>query len=162
MGDGRDAKVSFGAALLRSVFLAHRLRKIWEGQKMVGILLPPSVPGTLVNHAAMLLGKVPVNLNYTVSEEILASCIRQCDIKTVVTSRMVLEKLKLKLSCEVVLLEDVAASPSAGEKLAAAFFAFLAPDLIKAAFDGTLPDGCGVVTMTELSMRWETQLKQFI
>ena len=34
---------------------------------MVGILLPPSVPGALVNYAALLMGKVPVNLNYTVS-----------------------------------------------------------------------------------------------
>ncbi len=45
---------------------------------MVGMLLPPSVPGALVNFAALLMGKVPVNLNYTVSEATLASCIRQC------------------------------------------------------------------------------------
>jgi acyl-[acyl-carrier-protein]-phospholipid O-acyltransferase / long-chain-fatty-acid--[acyl-carrier-protein] ligase len=64
---------------------------------MVGLLLPPSVPGALVNFAAMLLGKVPVNLNYTVSEQTLASCIRQCDIKTVVTSKAFLEKVKLKV-----------------------------------------------------------------
>jgi acyl-[acyl-carrier-protein]-phospholipid O-acyltransferase/long-chain-fatty-acid--[acyl-carrier-protein] ligase len=38
---------------------------------MVGLLLPPSVPGALVNFAALLMGKVPVNLNYTVSEETL-------------------------------------------------------------------------------------------
>ena len=63
--------------MVRAVFLARRLRKIWAGQKMVGLLLPPSVPGALVNHAALLLGKVPVNLNYTLSEETLASCIRQ-------------------------------------------------------------------------------------
>ena len=67
MADAQNARVNFGAALVRSVFLARRLRKIWSGQKMVGLLLPPSVPGALVNYAAMLLGKVPVNLNYTVS-----------------------------------------------------------------------------------------------
>ena len=43
------------------------------------------------------MGKVPVNLNYTVSEETLASCIRQCGIKTVLTSRAFLEKVKLKV-----------------------------------------------------------------
>ena len=102
MADAQNARVSFGAALVRSVFLARRLRKIWSGQKMVGLLLPPSVPGALVNHAAMLLGKVPVNLNYTVSEETLASCIRQCDLKTVVTSKVFLDKLKLKLPCETI------------------------------------------------------------
>jgi acyl-[acyl-carrier-protein]-phospholipid O-acyltransferase/long-chain-fatty-acid--[acyl-carrier-protein] ligase len=68
------------------------------------------VPGALVNHAALLLGKVPVNLNYTVSAETLASCIRQCDIKTVVTSKTFLEKVKLTVPCEMVMLEDVVRS----------------------------------------------------
>ena len=67
MADAQNPRVSFGAALVRSIFLARRLRKIWPGQTMAGVLLPPSVPGALVNHAALLLGKVPVNLNYTVS-----------------------------------------------------------------------------------------------
>jgi acyl-[acyl-carrier-protein]-phospholipid O-acyltransferase/long-chain-fatty-acid--[acyl-carrier-protein] ligase len=107
MADAQSAKVSFGPALVRTVLLARRLKEIWRGQKMVGLLLPPSVPGALVNWAAMLCGKVPVNLNYTVSEQTLVSCIRQCGIKTVVTSRVFLEKVKLKLECETVFLEDV-------------------------------------------------------
>ena len=93
---------------------------IWAGQEMVGLLLPPSVPGALVNFAALLLGKVPVNLNYTVSEETLASCIRQCDIKTVVTSKAFLEKVKLTVPCETVLLEECGGhGRRSGEKLAA-------------------------------------------
>ena len=96
--------MSFGSALMRTVFLARRLRKVWAGQEMVGLLLPPSVPGALVNFAALLMGKVPVNLNYTVSEETLASCIRQCGIKTVLTSRAFLDKVKLKVPGETVLL----------------------------------------------------------
>jgi acyl-[acyl-carrier-protein]-phospholipid O-acyltransferase / long-chain-fatty-acid--[acyl-carrier-protein] ligase len=128
MADAQNEKVIFGSALVRAVFLARRLRKIWTGQKMVGLLLPPSVPGALVNHAALLLGKVPVNLNYTVSGETLASCIRQCDIKTVVTSKAFLEKTKLTAPCETVMLEDVAAMPGIGEKLAAALIAWLVPD----------------------------------
>ena len=107
MADAQNEKVTFGSALVRAVFLARRLRKIWAGQKMVGLLLPPSVPGALVNHAALLLGKVPVNLNYTLSEEMLASCIRQCDIKTVVTSRAFLERVKLTVPCETVMLEEI-------------------------------------------------------
>ena len=59
---------------------------------MVGILLPPSVGGALVNYAALLMGKVPVNLNYTANDEVLASCARQCDLKTVVTSKAFLDK----------------------------------------------------------------------
>jgi acyl-[acyl-carrier-protein]-phospholipid O-acyltransferase/long-chain-fatty-acid--[acyl-carrier-protein] ligase len=128
MADAQHVRVTFGSALVRAIFLARRLRKIWAGQKMVGLLLPPSVPGALVNHAALLLGKGPVNLNYTVSGETLASCIRQCDIKTVVTSKAFLEKVKLTVLCKTVMLEDMAATPGFGEKLAAALIAWLVPD----------------------------------
>ncbi|MCC6822595.1 MAG: AMP-binding protein, partial [Verrucomicrobia subdivision 3 bacterium] len=123
--------LSFGGALVRTVLLARRLRKVWSGQKMVGLLLPPSVPGALVNFAALLSGKVPVNLNYTLAEDALASCVKQCEIKTVLTSRAFLEKVKLKVPGEVVYLEDVvgsrtttddpltpALSPTDGERVA--------------------------------------------
>jgi len=128
MADAQNARVSFGAALVRSIFLARRLKRVWAGDRMVGLLLPPSVPGALVNHAALLLGKVPVNLNYTLSAEALAACVKQCDLKTVVTSKALLDRLKLKLPCEIILLEDAAAKPGLGEKLAAALIAWLAPD----------------------------------
>jgi acyl-[acyl-carrier-protein]-phospholipid O-acyltransferase/long-chain-fatty-acid--[acyl-carrier-protein] ligase len=65
MADSQSPKVSFGSALVKAIFLARRLKMVWAAQKTVGLLLPPSVPGALVNFAAMLLGKVPVNLNYT-------------------------------------------------------------------------------------------------
>ncbi|HMP83640.1 MAG TPA: MFS transporter, partial [Verrucomicrobiota bacterium] len=107
MVDPQSARINFIGALTRAIVLARRLRPVWRDQEMVGLLLPPSVPGALANHAAMLLGKVPVNLNYTVSEQTLASCIQQCDIKTVLTSRAFLEKVKLKVDCKTVFIEDV-------------------------------------------------------
>src|ERR1039458_5635523 len=127
MADATSPNVTFSAALTRTVYLARRLRKVWAGQQMVGLLLPPSVPGALVNFAALLMGKVPVNLNYTVSEETLASCIRQCGIKTVLTSQRFLDKVKLKVPGQVVFLEEVAANPGAGEKLCALLSAWLLP-----------------------------------
>ena len=87
---------AFGGALTRTVFLARRLGPVWRDQKMVGILLPPSVPGALVNLAALLMGKVPVNLNYTASNEVLASCAKQCELKTVITSRAFLERVHIE------------------------------------------------------------------
>ena len=83
---------------------------------MVGIFLPPSVPGALVNYAALLCGKVPVNLNYTLSEAALASCAKQCDLKTVITSRLFLEKVKLTVPCETIYLEDLAAVQTAADQ----------------------------------------------
>ncbi len=122
MADQRTPKLTCGGALLKTLFLVGRLRPVWRGQDKVGILLPPSVPGALVNYAALLLGKVPVNLNYTANDEVLASCARQCELKTVITSKALLEKVKVKVPGEVILLEDLAANPRFTEKLRALLF----------------------------------------
>ncbi len=127
MGDARVPKVSFGAALAKTIFIARRLRPHWAGQKMVGIFLPPSVGGALVNFAALVAGRVPVNLNYTFSEELLASCARQCELQTIVTSKAFLDKVNKALPGRVLLLEEVLAGPRLGEKLGALALALLAP-----------------------------------
>ena len=116
-----------GASLTRALFLARRLEKEWEGQDMIGILLPPSLAGALVNFAAMFCGKIPVNLNYTLSSEGIASCARQCSIQTVITSKVFLERMKIDITAKVILLEDAAAKPGLGERLRAVFGAFLLP-----------------------------------
>jgi len=127
MADGQRPKLNWFSALVGALVLAQRLRKQWHGQEMVGILLPPSVPGALVNFAAMLLGKAPVNLNYTVSNETLASCAQQCNLKTVVTARVFLEKVKIQPPGEAIFIEDVAKDAGFGERVAAALAASLLP-----------------------------------
>ena len=64
--------------------------------------------------AAFLAGKVPVNLNSTLSAEVLASCAKQCKLQTIVTSKTFLERLKVTLPCPTLLLEEVAAKPKLG------------------------------------------------
>ena len=136
MADGRTPKLTFGESLIKTVFLARRLRSRWNGQKMVGILLPPSIPGALVNWAALLLGKVPINLNYTTSHESLASCAKQCELKTVVTSKLFLEKVHVQPPGEIVYVEDLAENPRLGEKLAALLAARLFPARLLELFVG--------------------------
>lgn len=127
MADGRTPKLTFGESLVKTIFLARRLRPHWREQKMVGILLPPSIPGALVNWAALLLGQVPVNLNYTSSNESIASCAKQCELKTVVTSRQFLEKVPLQIPGEIIYAEDLALEPKFGEKIVALLIAKLLP-----------------------------------
>ncbi len=127
MADAQIRKIRLGAVLTGTIFFARRLRKVWSGQKLVGLLLPPSVPGALVNFAALLIGKVPVNLNYTVANETLASCVRQCEIQTVVTAKAFLDKVKLSIPCQTVLLEELAAKPTLGEKFTALAMSWVLP-----------------------------------
>jgi acyl-[acyl-carrier-protein]-phospholipid O-acyltransferase / long-chain-fatty-acid--[acyl-carrier-protein] ligase len=125
MGDKRRPRMKWGGALLASILLARRLQKVWAGQQMVGILLPPSVPGALVNFAATLSGKIPVNLNYTASNETLASCAAQCRLETVITTKLLLEKIPLEVPGKTIFLEEAAASPTGGEKIVALLLWFL-------------------------------------
>jgi acyl-[acyl-carrier-protein]-phospholipid O-acyltransferase / long-chain-fatty-acid--[acyl-carrier-protein] ligase len=127
MADGQTPRLKFFAVLARTVFLARRLRAHWHGQEMVGILLPPSIPGALVNLAAMLMGKVPVNLNYTASNETLASCAKQCQLKTVISARAFLERVKVQPPAEAIFLEDLAQDPQFSERVTAAAGAALLP-----------------------------------
>ena len=119
MGDKRRPKMKWGGVLLSSIFLARRLRATWKGQEMVGILLPPSVPGALVNFAATLSGKIPVNLNYTASSESLASSAAQCKLETVITTRQLLDRIPLQVPGKTILLEEIAAGHGFGERLVA-------------------------------------------
>src|SRR5437016_9761999 len=127
MADGQTPRLNFFAVLARTLFLARRLRKHWQGQRMVGIFLPPSIPGALVNLAALLMGKVPVNLNYTVSNETLASCAKQCELKSIISARAFLERVHVELPMEPVLLEDLAKAPKLSERVAAALATVLLP-----------------------------------
>ncbi len=128
IGDARVPKTRFGGMLVKSIYVARRLRSIWKDQEMVGILLPPSVGGTLVNIAATLLGKVTVNLNYTASNETISSCGRQCNLQTVITSKAFVERFpKMEIPGKAIFLEDALAQPQISEKLAALFFAWLLP-----------------------------------
>jgi acyl-[acyl-carrier-protein]-phospholipid O-acyltransferase/long-chain-fatty-acid--[acyl-carrier-protein] ligase len=131
LGDKRRPRMNWASALLTSIFLARRLRKVWANQEMVGILLPPSVPGALVNYAATLSGKIPVNLNYTASNETLASCAQQCNIKTVVTTKLLLEKIPLEVPGKQILLEETAAKPHFAERMAALLLWFLPSKLLE-------------------------------
>jgi acyl-[acyl-carrier-protein]-phospholipid O-acyltransferase / long-chain-fatty-acid--[acyl-carrier-protein] ligase len=125
IADKRRPKMKWGGVLLSSIFLARRLRDTGRGQEMVGILLPPSVPGALVNFAATLSGKIPVNLNYTASSESLASCATQCKLETVITTKQLLDRIPLQVPGKTILLEEVAAGHGFGERLVALLLWFL-------------------------------------
>jgi acyl-[acyl-carrier-protein]-phospholipid O-acyltransferase/long-chain-fatty-acid--[acyl-carrier-protein] ligase len=128
MADARMPGISFGSMLMKTIYVARRLRPHWKDQPMVGILLPPSCGGALTNQAATLLGLLPVNLNYTASNQVIASCARQCNLQTVVTSKAFLEKMpKIEVPGRMLLLEDVLAAPKTMEKIVALLIAWLLP-----------------------------------
>jgi acyl-[acyl-carrier-protein]-phospholipid O-acyltransferase/long-chain-fatty-acid--[acyl-carrier-protein] ligase len=92
MDDTTGRELTWGHSLAGAVALSRLLRRRTEGQPAVGILLPPSVGGALVNLALTLLRKTTVNLNFTVSPEAFRSALEQARLQTIVTSRAFVEK----------------------------------------------------------------------
>lgn len=83
--------------VLTSVLMFSKaLDNILKGQKNIGVLLPSSIGVSVVNLALFALGKIPINLNYTLSPEAMQSAIDQGHIKTVITSDKFLDKLEQK------------------------------------------------------------------
>jgi len=128
MADGKAPKVTFGAALAKTIYIARRLRSQIGERQMIGLLLPPSVGGALTNYALMMLRRIPVNLNYTASSEVIASCASQCDVDVVITSKAFVKRFpKLEIPGRTLFLEDALQTPRISEKLFSLALTWLAP-----------------------------------
>ena len=128
MDDTSGRALTWGHALAGALALAGVLRRRTEGQEAVGILLPPSVGGALTNIALTLLRKVTVNLNFTASAEAFRSSIQQANLRTIITSRLFLEKFpQFRELPGLVLIEDLRDSISRGAQLRAHTMGRFAP-----------------------------------
>lgn len=117
IADGTTPMLTFGQTLMRTIIFARLLRRRIGPAAYVGIFLPPSVATALTNFALSAISRIPVNLNYTVGEEVLNSCIEQCEIKQVITSRRFLDKIKLKPNAELIILEELRNEVEKADKL---------------------------------------------
>ena len=75
---------------------AKKIKEISKNEHNIGIILPASAGGAIVNLATLSLGKTVVNLNYTSNHVALAHAINLADINSIYTSRQFITKLKAK------------------------------------------------------------------
>jgi acyl-[acyl-carrier-protein]-phospholipid O-acyltransferase / long-chain-fatty-acid--[acyl-carrier-protein] ligase len=123
---GKD--LSYGQTLTAAVYLAEELDRVAPGQDRIGVLLPASVGGALVNAAATLTGRTVVNLNFTVAQKALDTAIQRSELQTVVTSRQFLKKLEyLAVPVACVYVEDLLEGFTSGRKVRALLKAALLP-----------------------------------
>jgi acyl-[acyl-carrier-protein]-phospholipid O-acyltransferase/long-chain-fatty-acid--[acyl-carrier-protein] ligase len=111
-----------GNGLLTSTLVLRRilLREVLAADEtFVGVLLPPSAGGVLVNAVLPLMRRIAVNLNYTMPSSAINHCIAQCGIRHILTSRRVLEKFKLNLDAQIVYVEDFRAKATLLDKILA-------------------------------------------
>jgi acyl-[acyl-carrier-protein]-phospholipid O-acyltransferase/long-chain-fatty-acid--[acyl-carrier-protein] ligase len=127
MADSTGRELTRGSALTGATLISHWLRRECANHEMIGVLLPPSVAGALVNFGITLAGRVPVNLNYTAGREAMESAVAQCGIRTVLTSRAFLAKAKIEAPCPAAFVEDIFTGAGAIAKARALLAARFAP-----------------------------------
>lgn len=129
VADSSGQELTGGELLLRTLILKRLIARhvLAPDEKVVGVLLPPSVGGVLVNAALPLMGRVSVNLNYTASPETINACIKQSGIRHVLTSRLFMTKMRLEVDADVVYLEDFKDKVTSLDKAIAALQAFAVP-----------------------------------
>ena len=130
LADSSGAELTGAGLLVRSLIFRRLLRRevLDDGRATGGRALAAVGRGGGGQRRALAIDRrVAVNLNYTLTPDVINDCIGQCGIRHVLSSRRVMERLKLKLDAEIVYLEDFQGRSRLGDKLAAAAMAWLMP-----------------------------------
>ena len=128
LSDSTGANLTYGQTLIRALACARLLERTLGPEPYVGLLIPPMVPSAIANIALTLLGKIPVNLNYTSHQSLVDSAIDQCGIRYVLTSQKVLDKFKIRPKGTLLFLEGLRDQIGLGDKLWATAVGRLAPE----------------------------------
>ncbi|MCP3670689.1 MAG: acyl-[ACP]--phospholipid O-acyltransferase [Gammaproteobacteria bacterium] len=92
--DAKGGSSLSGYKTLTGVIAFSRIITKLSPEQNLGLLLPTSSAGTIVNLAALLSGKTVINLNYTASVQALVSAVRKGEVQTVYTSTRFMKKLE--------------------------------------------------------------------
>lgn len=130
--DSLKSEETGGSLLLRSLVLRRLLKRevLSANETAVGVLIPPTVGGAIVNLSLGLDKRIAVNLNYSLSQDLINHCIAQAEIKHVLTTRKVMDKFKYELDCDVVFLDDLKEKVTTADKAIAAAQSFLLPGVL--------------------------------
>src|SRR5208283_1179090 len=113
-----DKRITYSKALIASLILAEKFRKYEEG--FLGIMLPTSAGAALSILGALMSGRTPVMINYsTGASNNVRYAQRKCNVKTVITSKGLLEKINCPAVDGMVFIEDIMESVSIADKLKA-------------------------------------------
>jgi acyl-[acyl-carrier-protein]-phospholipid O-acyltransferase/long-chain-fatty-acid--[acyl-carrier-protein] ligase len=123
------------ASVVTTVLLFIKaLKSPLKKQNNIGVLLPSSAVGSIVNMALLVLGKRPVNLNYTLNADDISADIAKAEIHTIISSKKFMEKLSDKgfnfpqtVKDKVITVESIKASFGKRAKFISLIQAYLMP-----------------------------------
>ncbi|MEA3418705.1 MAG: acyl-[ACP]--phospholipid O-acyltransferase [Campylobacterota bacterium] len=129
-------KLSHSKMLSQTMIYARRVGGF--DAKRVGILMPASSAGAMINMAALMAGKEVVNLDYRASKHHFRQAIEKCEIKTIYTSSYFLTRLRAKgvevdtllEGVRVIMLDKMHEAISKWENMATMMMAKVLPQIL--------------------------------
>ena len=119
--DERSGAISNFEMLVRAVLISQKVRELNKGGVHVGVLLPNSTAASSVTLGVLMADRTPAMINYSLGQDVALDSCHRAGIKTILTSRMFLEKIKWEATPEMICLEDVAPSITKSDKRKAIF-----------------------------------------
>ncbi|MFQ5653418.1 MAG: acyl-[ACP]--phospholipid O-acyltransferase [Planctomycetota bacterium] len=116
--------------LIVALLLRRLLRKRLEGETHVGVLLPAGNGGAITNIALAIVGKISVNLNFTAGRQAFDSAVEQCGLKTVISARPFLDKIKMEPRAQILDLETLLKGASRADRVRAFLLSLLPGPLL--------------------------------
>ncbi|WP_428738422.1 acyl-[ACP]--phospholipid O-acyltransferase [Sulfurimonas sp.] len=147
MSDSKGGSLSYSKVLISTLLFSSFIKK--HSEQNIGILMPTTSAGAIVNMATLMSGKTVVNLNYTAPLNSLKSAINKAEIKTIYTAKQFVTKLKAKgidtdellKDCEVFYMEDMRERISKVQLISTLLYvSFLPAFLIKLLFVKKVPN----------------------
>jgi acyl-[acyl-carrier-protein]-phospholipid O-acyltransferase/long-chain-fatty-acid--[acyl-carrier-protein] ligase len=123
-------KFTYRRGLIASLILAEKMKRFERG--FIGIMMPTSAGAVLTILASLFSGRAPVMINYSTGPE--ENCVfakKKCDFRTILTSRVFLERINCPIVPGMVFIEDLMAEISGLDKLRAAAVSKLPVAMLK-------------------------------
>lgn len=108
VADSSQKRLSYGEVLTESLLLSEWLRRnTGVDEQIIGIFLAAGMGAAIANFAITLAARTAVNLNFAAGEQVARLAAEQCNLKTILTSKIFLQRAALPQWPEMVFLEDI-------------------------------------------------------
>ena len=145
-------KFTYKRALIASLIISGKMKRYDPG--FIGVMMPTSAGAALTILGTLMSGRVPVMINYsTGADENCVFAKKKCDFRTILTSRVFIERINCPVVPGMVFIEDLMAEISGLDKLRAAAISKLPVAILKKKVAGCNEDDDLFVLFTSGSER---------
>lgn len=142
-----NKSVTYGKGLIGSLILAKKIGRYQD--EFIGVMMPTSAGGALLTIATLMADKIPVMINYSTGAETnILYAQQKCQFKTVITSKVLVDKIGCNVVEGMVFIEDIMKEITIMDKLSSALKSSLPLFLLQRLIANQSEDDTSVILFT--------------